>query len=101
MKEIALIPDKPFHNNVDIAVMDFPKGMEDGTKRKRCTITVDFAQSDVEDLKAQAMDMDAVLKHYEEYIYQLVKVNIAMDWQCVEGWDEVMDIVREHVENYY
>ena len=101
MKEIALIPDKPFHNNVDVAVMDFPKGLESGEKRKRCGITVDFAETDVKQLQKRGMNYEDTIKYDEDYMYQTVKVNIAMEWECVEGWDEVMDIVREHVKVYY
>ena len=35
MKEIKLKADKPFHNNVDVAVIDFPDGPE-GEERQRC-----------------------------------------------------------------
>lgn len=29
MKEIKLVPDVPFFNSVDIAVLDFPNGMDE------------------------------------------------------------------------
>lgn len=101
MKEIALIPDKPFHNNVDVSVMDFPDDKDHEKKRRRCAITVEFAESDVDDLKAGGMGLEAAMKYYEDYIYKLVKVNISSEWKCVEGWDQVMGIVREHVSAYF
>jgi hypothetical protein len=101
MKEIKLIPDTPFHNSVDVAVMDFPKGVEEGTQRQRCKITVEFAQADVEDLQGRGLDMEGAMKYFEDYVYKIVKVNISSDWQCIAGWDEVMDIVRDHVKAYY
>ena len=39
MKQIRLVPDPPFYNSVDIAVLDFPAGL-DGAPRRRCKITV-------------------------------------------------------------
>ena len=50
MKEIKLKADKPFHNNVDVAVIDFPDGPE-GEERQRCKVTVEFAESDVKQLQ--------------------------------------------------
>ena len=37
MKEIKLKADKPFHNNVDVAVIDFPDGPE-GEELKRSLV---------------------------------------------------------------
>ena len=74
MKEIVLVPDTPLYNYVDVAVMDFPKGREDGTQRRR---------------------------YYEDYLYKVVKTNLASDWKCVDGWDQVMNVVRENVARFY
>ncbi len=100
MKELALTPDKPFVNNVDVTVYDFPKGREEG-RRKRCGITVEFAESDVAELQDRGMDYEAALDYYKKYIYNLITANIGPDWQCVEGWDQVMGIVEDHVRAYY
>ena len=54
IKEIRLIPDEPFHNNVDLAICDF--GGPEGALRQRGKITVDFAEADVNQLKEQGID---------------------------------------------
>jgi len=100
MKEVLLRPDKPFFNNVDVAVIDFPQG-RDGGERQRCKITVEFAQCDVDELKAKNMDFDAAMDYYKDWIYNVVKVNLSTDWKCVGGMDETMKIVQEHIERYF
>ena len=32
------------------------------------------------------------MKYFEDYVYKIVKVNISSDWQCIAGWDEVMEV---------
>ena len=54
MKQIRLVPDPPFYNSVDIAVLDFPAGL-DGAARRRCKITVEFAEVDVRQLQARGL----------------------------------------------
>lgn len=100
MKKIKLSADKAFHNNVDVAVLDFPDGLE-GKERQRCKITVDFAESDVKQLKKQGMDFDGAIAHYEEWLYAVVKLHIAQDWECISGYEQVLDIIKEHVNLYY
>jgi len=100
MKEIKLKPDKPFYNSVDVSVMDFPKGRE-GEPRQRCKITVDFSQFDVKQLQTRGMDFDAAIDYYKDWLYKIVKLNIAVDWTPVEGYDEVMDIIKENVKRFY
>lgn len=100
MKEIKLKPDKPFYNSVDVAVLDFPKG-RDAEPRQRCKITVDFSEFDVKQLKTRGMDFDGAIAYYEDWLYKIVKLNIAVDWTPVEGYDEVMDIIKENVKRFY
>ena len=100
MKEIKLSADKPFHNNVDVSIIDFPDGLE-GRERRRCKITVDFAESDVRQLKQQGMDFDDAMTHYEEWLYAVVKLHIAQDWKCISGYEQVVDIIKDHVKLYY
>ena len=100
MKEIKLLPDKPFFNSVDVAVMDFPNGLE-AEPRKRCKITVEYAKVDVEQLKKRGLSFDEAMEYYEEWLYKVVKVRIAQDWTCVGGHDEVMAIIKEKVGQYY
>ena len=100
MKEIKLKPDKPFYNSVDVAVMDFPKGRGD-EPRQRCKITVDFSQFDVKQLQTRGMDFDGAIAYYNDWLYKIVKLNIAADWTPVEGYDEVMKIIEENVKRFY
>ncbi len=55
MKQIKLVPDPPFYNSVDVAVLDFPAGLDD-PPRRRCKITVEFAEVDVRQLQARGLD---------------------------------------------
>ena len=100
MKEIKLVPDKPFFNSVDVAVMDFPNGLE-AEPRKRCKVTVEYAKVDVEQLKKRGLSFDEAMEYYEEWLYKVIKVRIAQDWTCVGGHDKVMEIIREKVSQYY
>lgn len=100
MKEIKLKPDAPFYNSVDVAVMDFPKG-RDGEPRQRCKVSVDFSESGVKHLQLRGMNFDDAMEYYRDWLYKIVKLNIAMDWTCVEGYDEVMSVIEEHVKRFY
>ena len=100
MKEIKLVPDKPFFNSVDVAVMDFPNGLE-AEPRKRCKVTIEYAKVDVDQLKRRGLSFDEAMEYYEEWLYKVVKVRIAQGWTCVGGRDEVMAIVKEKVAQYY
>ncbi len=100
MKEIKLVADKPFFNSVDVAVMDFPNGVE-GEPRKRCKVTIEYAKVDVEQLKKRGLSFDEAMEYYKDWLYKVVKVHISQDWTCVGGHDEVMEIIKEKVEQYY
>ena len=100
MKEIKLKPDKPFYNSVDVAVMDFPKG-RDGEPRQRCKVTVDFSQFDGKQLQTRGLDFEGAMAYYKDWLYKIVKLNIAVDWTPVEGYDEVMEIIAENVKRFY
>lgn len=100
MKQIKLVPDEPFFNNVDVAVIDFPDGLQ-GRQRQRCKIKIEYATSDIEDLVNQDMKYDDILDHYKKLIYDIVKLHIAEDWQCVEGFDEIVKIVKDYTKEDY
>ena len=97
MKEIKLKPEPPFPYKVEVAVMDFT----DAGERQRCTITVEFAPGDVKELQKRGMDFREAVKYYEGWIYGVVRYHLAQDWNCVEGWDEVMDIVKNRISKYF
>lgn len=100
MKEIKLKADKPFHNNVDVAVIDFPDGPE-GEERQRCKVTVEFAESDVKQLQDRGLDFDGAMEYYKDWLDKVIKVHLATEWKCICGYDQVMDIIKEKVRQYY
>ena len=97
MKEIELRPSIEYAHKLEVDVMDFPDGDREKA-RKRCGITLDYGWRDIEALKDRGMDEAAMLEHYRDRIYELVKVNIAQDWECVAGMDEVLETVKKHLE---
>lgn len=100
MKQIKLLPDAPFHNKVDVAVIDFPDGL-DGRQRQRCKVTVEFAEFDVKQLQKRGLDFDGAMDYYRDWLYNVVRYHIASDWEAVEGYEAVFDIIRQKVGAYY
>ena len=111
MKQIELIPALELGNKLNVDVMDFPEdagGAADGAaegaarpagpRRKRCGITLEYAPRDIRELREQGMDPEAMLEYYRKRVYDLVKLNISQDWACCGGMDEVLQIVRKHIE---
>ena len=86
--------------SVDVAVLDFPDGL-DGKERQRCKVTIEFAESDVQQLQSRGMDLDKAMEYYADWLYRVIKVNLAQDWEAVAGQEQVMDIVRQKVSAYY
>lgn len=100
MKEIKLVCDVPFFDKVDVNVLDFPGG-RDGEPRCRCKITVDFGPYDLAQLKKQGLSLEAAMEYYEKKVYDTVKLYLAQDWICVEGHDELFEIIEDKVASYY
>ena len=100
MKQIKLKPDAPLHNYVEVAVLDFPDGPQKRV-RQRCKVTVEFAEFDVKQLQKQGLDFDGAMAYYRDWLYNVVRFHLAQDWEAVSGLDEVMDIIREKVKQYY
>ena len=98
MKEIKLIPDVPFKNSVDVAVVDFPAS---GKERQRCKITVDFSPYDVKHLQDRGMSLKDAMEYYKKRVYDVVKYHISQDWQCVGGYEEVMGIIEKRIKEYF
>lgn len=87
--------DKPAAEGLDKPAGGDPASL--GASRKRCGITLDYAPRDIRELQAQGLDREGMLEYYRQRIYDLVKVNISQDWECVGGLEEVMAIVEEHL----
>lgn len=76
MKEIKLKPDEPFYNRVDVAVLDFPDGLQ-GRERQRCKVTVEFAESDVRQLQKRGLNVEEAMDYYREWLYKVIKVHLS------------------------
>ena len=37
----------------------------------------------------------------EDWLYRIIKLNLAQDWTCVEGWDQVMGIIEKKLAARY
>lgn len=97
MREIILRPDKPFHNNCDIAIVDITEEKE----KKRGKLTVEYARVDVRELQDRGMDLQQAMEYYKTSIDANVKHYISGDWTCVEGYDTVLGIIEEHIKPYF
>lgn len=69
--------------------------------KKRGTITIDYAPSDIAQLKSHGMDFDAALEYYRTRIYELVKFYISGDWEPAGGMDEALDVIKRHIEGQF
>jgi len=100
MKDILLKPGTPYFNYVEVEVCDYPSGT--GTEpRKRMTITVDYGEFDVNQLKKQGMDFAHVMDYYLDWIYNQVKYRLLDDWQATAGLEETLAIVKEHIKGFF
>ena len=97
MKQIKLEMDPPFFNRVDVNVLDFPNGLE-GNPRKRCAITVEYAEVDIKTHLREGLDREGLLEYYRDWIYNLVKVHISSDWEPVSGLEEIMALVETKID---
>ena len=97
MHKIKLAPDKPFYNSCDISIIDVTGEKE----KKRCKITLEYAEVDIRQLKDRGLDFQGALDYFQDWIYKVVKHYIADDWECTQGHDEIMEIIRDHIEKYF
>lgn len=98
MHKIKLVPASPFYNSCDLTVYD----VTDGRDKKRCKITVEYAKVDVDAIKRDGHDtFNKAMTYYKEWIYAVVRHYIADEWEATEGYDEIMDIIAEHIQQYY
>lgn len=98
MHKIKLVPASPFFNSCDLTVYDVTEGKE----KKRCRITAEYAKVDVDAIKREGHDtFEKALVYYKEWIYAVVRHYIADDWEATEGYDEIMQIIADHIRKYY
>ena len=101
MKDILLKPQAPYFNHDEIDILDFPKGL-DQEPRWRCTITVDYGKYDVDQIKSQGIGtLDGALEYYNNWIYGLVRARLLDEWTAVGGLEETMEIVRDHIKDFF
>ncbi|QIB70179.1 hypothetical protein Ami103574_13150 [Aminipila butyrica] len=97
MRKIKIIPDAPFSTNCDVAVMDVTEGKE----KKRCKIKIEYAEADVERMKAKGPSKEDVLAGYKEQIYNVVKYYISGDWECMDDYEAILKIIDEKITPYF
>lgn len=98
MRKIKIVPDSPFFNNCDITIFD----VTDEKEKKRCKIKVEYAEVDVEQMRGtERLSKEAVLEKYRSWIYDVVRYYIIDDWECVGGYDSIMKIIDEKIDQYF
>ena len=97
MKEIELRPALVRPKFADLDVID---NLTEGG-RKRCTITVDYSEYDVKSLIREGLDLDGAMDHYKERITYIVRRYLLEDFEVRGGWDEILNVIRPYVEQYY
>lgn len=96
MRKIKLVPDRHFATKCEIAIIDMTEG-----EKRRGRITAEYAHSDISQLKDRGMDYEGTMNYFSEMIDDVVRYYILSDWECVEGYDETMDIIASHVKPYF
>lgn len=91
------MPDEPFKTRCPVTVYDVTEGKE----KKRCRIQMEYAASDIRALIEKGMDRAAVLEHYREWIYDVVRYYILDDWECTDGMEESLAIVDNYIAGYF
>ena len=96
-KEIELRPALVRPKFADIDVID---NLESGG-RKRCSITVDYSEYDVKSLIREGLDLEGAMDHYKERVTNIVRRYLLTDFEVRNGWDEILNVIRPYVEQYY
>lgn len=93
-RKIQLEMVTEFSGRCELRIMD----VTESPNRKRGTITVDYAPADLQRLLDEGMDTAKALEYYEQRIYDLVKYYISGDWEWISGRDEIMEMIKRHIE---
>ena len=101
VKEIRLVADQPFYNNMDVAICDF--GGKDGALRKRGKITVEYSAYDIKQLKAKGhTTLGSALEYYRNWIYDTVRYFLLTEFELEEGgWEHLLGLIQAQIEKYY
>jgi DNA-directed RNA polymerase specialized sigma24 family protein len=55
----------------------------------------------VEQLKKRGLGYREAVETYQKKLYDVIKFHLAQDWECEDGYEDVMKIIREKVSAYY
>ncbi|MBQ8563509.1 MAG: hypothetical protein IJ443_06440 [Firmicutes bacterium] len=101
VKQIRLVADQPFYNNMDVTICDF--GGKDGALRKRGKITVEYSAYDVKQLKARGYTtLEQALGYYREWMYETVRYYLLTEFELEEGgWEHLLGLIKAQIEKYY
>ncbi|MBR0127495.1 MAG: hypothetical protein IJL99_04455 [Firmicutes bacterium] len=102
MRQIILKPTLEFGSRCDFAIIDVTECAKASAAnpsggKQRGTITIDYSPADIRQLLAESKDLTGALDYYRTRIYDLVKYYISGDWECVQGFDEAIDIITKHI----
>jgi hypothetical protein len=100
MKEILLKPQEPYFSHLDVDVLDFPNGTS-AEPRKRMTVTIEYSEFDVNQIRRDGRDLDGVMEYYNDWLYDLIRARLLDDWTAVSGLEETMSIVRDHISGMF
>ncbi len=97
IKIIKMIPDKPYATNCDIGIYDEMNGKD----RKRCTIKMEYSKYDITQLIEKGLGYEDVVEYYEDWIYRTIRRYLCYEWECNEGYEEVVNILKENIKKYF
>ena len=96
MRKIKLENTLEFGSRADFAIIDVTEGA-----RKRGTITIDYAPSDIRQLQTEGLDLEGAMEYYRNRIYNLVRYYISGDWEDAGGLSDALALIRRHVEQNF
>ena len=98
MKEITLICESPYSYKCDISVCD----SYNGKLRKRCNISVMYGESDVDELKKSGVsEIEEAIESYRSWLYDTISALLSHEIKIVSGEEELTEIIREHIKDYF
>lgn len=97
VRKIKLESVLEFGSRADFAIID----ITENPAKKRGTITIDYAPSDIRQLQDQGLDFEGAMAYYKDRIYSLVKYYISGDWEDAGGYDDAMKLIERHIRPHY
>lgn len=97
MRKCILKIDQPFHNNVDVGIYDITEEKE----KLRGKLQIDYAYIDIKQFIERELNLDEVLKTYDQRIDQIIHHYLAGEVELTDGKEELMEIIKDHIEKYF